>query len=58
MQSQDIKMFLHDWESVLLVINEPPNAVIVESFFSAQLEKADTLKNLLELYRQDVTQNG
>ena len=23
MQSQDIKRFLHDWESVLLVINEP-----------------------------------
>ena len=32
--------------------------MILESLFFAQLEKADTLKSLLELYRQDVKQNG
>jgi hypothetical protein len=30
----------------------------LESLCFAQLEKTDTLKSLLELYRQDVTQNG
>ena len=58
MQSQDIKRFLHDWESVLLVINETPNTKILESLFFSQLEKADSLKSLQELYRQDVTQRG
>jgi hypothetical protein len=58
MQSQYIKRFLHDWESVLLVINKIPNTKILESLLSSQLEKADSLKNLLELYRQDVTQHG
>ena len=44
MQSQDIKRFLHDWESVLLVINEIPNTKILETLFFSQLEKADSLK--------------
>ena len=43
---------------MLLVINEIPNTKILESLFFSQLEKADSLKDLLELYRQDVTQRG
>ena len=57
MQGTDVSRFLHDWESVLLAINKIPDGVIVESLFFGQLEKADTLKSLLELYRLDVTQN-
>ena len=58
MQGTDISRFLHDWESVLLAINKIPDEVIMGSLFFGQLEKADTLKSLLELYRLDVTQNG
>ena len=46
MQGSDIKRYLHDWESVLLAINQTPDAVILESLFFAQLEKADTGKTL------------
>ena len=58
MQGTDVSRFLHDWESVLLSINKIPDEVILESLLFGQLEKADTLKSLLELYRLDVTQNG
>ena len=58
MQGSDVSRFLHDWESVLLSINKIPDEVILESLFFGQLEKADTLKSLLELCRLDVTQNG
>ena len=43
---------------MLLAINKIPDDVILESLFFGQLEKADTLKSMLELYRLDVTQNG
>ena len=39
MQDSDIKKYLHDWESVLVAINQPPDAVLLESLFFAQLEK-------------------
>ena len=58
LQNHDVKKFLYDWESVLLIIDTIPSKIILESLFVRQLEKADGLRNLLELYRQDVTQRG
>ena len=58
MQGTNISRFLHDWESVLLAINKIPDEVIMESLVFGQVEKADALKSMLELYRLDVPQNG
>ena len=56
--NNDVKRFLQDWESVLLSIDSVPSNSILESLFYRQLGKADSLKSLLELYRQGVTQDG
>ena len=58
LHNHDVRKFLYDWESVLLIFDTIPSKIILESLFFRQLEKADGLKSLLELYRQDVTQRG
>ena len=40
MQGSDIKRYLHDWESVLLAINQTPDAVILESLFFCTARKS------------------
>ena len=58
MQGTDISRLLHDWDSVLLAINKISDKIIMESLVFGQLEKTDILKNMLEFYRLDITQNG
>ena len=52
--NNDAKKLQNDWESVLLNIETEPCKVILEPLFS----KAQTFKNLLELYRQYVIQRS
>ena len=46
MQGSDIKRYLHDWESVLLAINQTPDAVTLESLFFLHSSKKPTLSRV------------
>lgn len=55
LKGDNVRNFIHEWDSILLIINNPPSEVILEQLFYKQLRKSEQLKPTLALYDQDIT---
>ena len=57
MPGDNIRQFLNDWDTTCTNINSIPDHEFMESMFRRQLEKSPSLKPVLALYYQGITQN-
>ena len=57
-KNENPRQFINDWEMCLIGMKAIPSEDIMESLFITELEKCSSLKSVLALYKQDVTQRG
>src|SRR5665648_911963 len=58
LKNNNLKAFIHDWESMLQMLKTLPTEDLLETLFKKEIRKAEQLKQMLALYDQDTTQKG
>jgi hypothetical protein len=58
LKNDNILEFLDEWDYVFCGLKEEPSATTTEEVFLARVEASSRLKSIVDLYRNDVTQNG
>ena len=58
LKGENLRALVNDWDLVLCSLKEVPSKSILESMFRTQLNKAESMKTVLALYDQDITQKG
>ena len=54
----NLKGFIHEWDMTLLGINDTPKVEILESLFRQELEKDNSIKDIMHQYEQDFHQRN
>ena len=57
MPGDNVRQFLNDWDTTFTNVNSAPDPEFLESMFRRQLEKSHSLKPILALYHQGISQN-
>jgi len=57
MPGDNVRQFLNVWDTTFTNINNLPDQDFMESMFRCQLEKSPSLKPILALYHQGISQN-